>query len=191
MLNKKFFQKLKKDYDQQESERQQIISLSNIVLHDSKRVIFALHRGDINKANEQFIEIENIIVKKLEKKFGYQRIMQEGSYRAAVEEYVEAKMFYFVITNKKIDKIKTIKLNFDSYLGGICDLTGELIRKATNAAAENNLKEVIKIKNIINEILAELVEFDMAGYLRTKYDQAKTNLKKIEQIYYEIKIRKL
>lgn len=190
MLNKKFFQKLKKDYDQQESERRQIISLSNIVLHDSKRVIFALHRGDIKKANEQFVEIEKIL-QKLEKEFGYKRITEEGSYKAGVEEYVEAKMFYFVVTNKKIDKIKIIKLNFDSYLGGICDLTGELIRKATNAAAENNLKEVIKIKNIINKILTELVEFDMAGYLRTKYDQAKINLKKIEQICYEIKIRKL
>ncbi|MBU1160309.1 MAG: hypothetical protein V1768_03375 [Patescibacteria group bacterium] len=189
MINKKFFQKLKKDYGKQESERQQIISLSNIVLHDSKRVIFALHRGDIKKANKQFVEIENIIVKKLEKNFGYQRIIQEGSYRAAVEEYVEAKMFYFVITNEKINEIKAIKLNFDIYLGGICDLTGELIRKATNAAAENNFEEVIKIKNIINGILTELVEFDMAGYLRTKYDQAKNNLKKIEQICYEIKIR--
>jgi hypothetical protein len=30
----------------------------------------------------------------------------------------------------------------------------------------------------------------MTGYLRTKYDQAKGNLRKIEQIDYEIKIRK-
>ena len=37
--------------------------------------------------------------------------------------------------------------------------------------------------------MAELVEFDMTGYLRTKYDQAKRNLRKIEQIDYEIKIR--
>jgi len=75
-------------------------------------------------------------------------------------------------------------------LGGICDLTGELVRRAINQAAEGNLQEVDKIKQIINEIMSELVEFDMTGYLRTKYDQAKTNLRKKEQINYEINIRK-
>ena len=38
--------------------------------------------------------------------------------------------------------------------------------------------------------MASLVEFDMTGYLRTKYDQAKSSLRKIEQIDYDIKIRK-
>jgi hypothetical protein len=38
--------------------------------------------------------------------------------------------------------------------------------------------------------MAELVEFDMAGYLRTKYDQARGNTRKIEQINYEINLRK-
>ena len=38
--------------------------------------------------------------------------------------------------------------------------------------------------------MTELVEFDMTGYLRTKYDQARASLRKIEQIDYEIKTRK-
>jgi len=189
MINKKFIQKLKKDYDQHESERRQIISLSNAVLHDSKRVIFALHRNDIKKAGESLDNIEDIL-KKLEKKFSQARINEEGAYRAAAEEYAEAKMFYQVMTGKKVDRISGVNLLLDSYLGGICDLTGELVRLATNRAASGNIDEVEKIKNIINEVMAELVEFDMTGYLRTKYDQAKGNLRKIEQIAYEINIRK-
>ena len=77
-----------------------------------------------------------------------------------------------------------------SYLGGICDATGELVRRAVNEAAAGNFGEVEKIKGIINDVIAELVQFDLTGYLRTKYDQAKGNLRKIEQINYEIKIRK-
>jgi hypothetical protein len=38
--------------------------------------------------------------------------------------------------------------------------------------------------------MEQLVEFDMTGYLRTKYDQAKGNLRKIEQIHYEINLKK-
>ena len=188
MINKKFIQKLKKEYDQRESERRQIIGLSGIVLHNSKRIIFALHRGDIQKAGKNLIETEKIL-QKLEKEFGHKRISEEGSYRAGAEEYVEAKMFYLVITGKKIDRIKKVNLDPVIYLGGICDLTGELARKAVNDAADRNLDEVERMKKAINEIMAELIEFDMVGYLRTKYDQAKNSLKKIEQIDYEIGIR--
>lgn len=188
MINKKFIQKLQKDYKESNSERRQIISLANVILHDSKRIIFALHRGDLNKAEASFSEIEKILVK-LEKKFGWKRMYEEGSFKAGVEEYVEAKMFYFVLTGKKIDKIKGTKLTYESYLGGICDTTGELVRRAVNEAAKGNLEEVEKIHGIINDIMGELAEFDMTGYLRTKYDQARGNLRKIEQVNYEVKIR--
>lgn len=189
MLNKKFIEKLKTDYDKNTSERRQIVNQSNIILHDSKRVIFSLHRNDLKKAGVSLKETEKRI-NELEKKFGYKRILEEGAYKAAAEEYVEAKMFFSVLNNKKLAEIKEVNLEFESYLGGICDLTGELVRVAVNEAAHGKYKRVEEIKKIIDEIMAELVEFDMTGYLRTKYDQAKTNLRKIEQINYEIKLKK-
>jgi len=189
MINKKFVQQLKKEYDAHESERRQIISLSNVVLHDSKRVIFALHRWDQTKAGASLAEIEKILVN-LEKKFGYARLAQEGAYKAGVEEYVEAKLLYKLVGGDNVEAIKGFTINAESYLSGICDLTGELVRQAVNRAAQGKFKEVAKIKEMIDEIMAELVEFDMTGYLRTKYDQAKGNLRKIEQINYEINLRK-
>ena len=190
MLNKPFFKNLKKDYDRRKSERRQIISRANIVLHDSKRVIFSLHRGDINAAKKSLADIETTL-KKLDKQFSYSRLIQEGAYNAGVEEYVEAKLFCNVISGEKIDGIKGVTLSTDAYLGGISDLTGELVRLATNEAAKGNFAEVEKLKTIVADVLAELVEFDITGYLRTKYDQAKTNLRKIEQISYEVKLRSL
>jgi len=188
MLNNKFFSKLKSDYNDRENERRQIISLSNVILHDSKRIIFSLHRNDVQKAGSSLVEIESDL-KQLEKKFGFSRLAKEGAHNAAVEEYVEAKMFFKVLAEEKIDAIKGFSVSVDSYLGGICDLVGELVRLATNRAAEGKFDEVEKYKVIANDIMAELVEFDMTGYLRTKYDQAKGHLRKIEQVAYEVKIR--
>jgi predicted translin family RNA/ssDNA-binding protein len=185
MINKKFFASLKEGYVKSEGERRQIISLSNLVLNDSKRIIFALHRGDFEKAEEMLLETEKKLAS-LEKKFSHARVAQEGSYKASVEEYVEAKMLYFVLKSKRVDKILGFKIDTDSYLGGISDLTGEMVRQAVNSAAKGKFDEVEKMKNGINDILAELVEFDMTGYQRTKYDQARTNLRKIEQISYEV-----
>ena len=188
-IDKKFFQQLKKDYSKSEGERRQIISQSNMILHDSKRVIFSLHRADIKIAEESLADIESRL-SHLDKKFGHTRLMFEGSYKAGVEEYVEARLFHSYISEKSISKFPKLKIDFDCYLGGISDLTGEMVRLAINSAAKGRLDEVEKIKDAINDILAQLVEFDFTGYLRTKYDQARTNLRKIEQINYEIKIRK-
>lgn len=188
MINKKFIEQLKKDYRNQENERRQIISLSNDVLFHSKKAIFALHRDDLKVAETKLKDMEDILLQ-LEKKFSIKRIEEEGAYRAAIEEYVEAKLLSMVIKGEKIDRIKTLKLNNDAYLGGICDLLGELVRKATNEAAAGNFDQVEKIKKFASDMMDRLIDFDMTGYLRTKYDQARGHLRKLEQMAYEIKLR--
>lgn len=189
MINKKFIQQLKQEHDAHAGECRQIISLANAVLHDAKKAIFSLHRDDIKGAGKTLEEIEAIL-QNLEKKFSFNRLQEEGSYKAAVEEYVEAKLFYLVMTGQKVDKIKEVKLDHGSYLGGLSDLIGELVRLAIKMATEKKFNEVKKIHKTADDIMTELVEFDMRGYLRTKYDQAKGHLRKIEQINYEINLRK-
>lgn len=189
MINKKFIQQLKKDFDIHGKERQQIISSANIILHDAKKAIFSLHRDDVAGAEQTLKEVEDLL-KNLQKKFSCSRLTAEGSYKAAVEEYVEAKMFFLVITGKTVDKIKGIEVDYESYLGGISDLLGELVRQAVKMATSGKYNKVKEIHQIADDVMAELVEFDMRGYLRTKYDQAKGHLRKIEQINYEINLRK-
>jgi predicted translin family RNA/ssDNA-binding protein len=188
MLNEKFFEGLKSDYQKSTSERRQIISISNGILNDSKRTIFALHRGDIEGAEASFAAIEKDL-KSMESNFGFDRNEEEGAYKAAVEEYVEAKMFYFFLTGKNIDEIAEVKLNHDSYIGGISDYTGELVRYATNQSAAGNFEKVEEVKKEINDVIGQLLDFDLTSYLRTKYDQARNNLRKIEEMAYEIKLR--
>ncbi len=190
MLDKKLMNSLRLEYTKKTNERRQIISLSNIVLNNSKKSIFAAHRQEIELAEEKLQESENII-KKISKNFSMNRAKEEGSFMAALEEYVEAKLFFNFVKNGKINKIKEIKVPMESYLGGLCDLTGELVRRAINETINKNFSEIKNIKKIINEILNELIDFDVTGYLRTKYDQARGNLKKIEQIDYEISLKNL
>lgn len=190
MLDKKFIASLRKDYSEKNSQRRQIISTANIILNNSKKAIFAIHRDEVKVAEEKLLENEASI-KKLSKNFGATRIVKEGAFMAALEEYTEAKLFFNFVKTGKIGKIKEVAIPLESYLGGICDFTGELVRRAVNESIAKNFSEVKKIKNIINEILNELIDFDITGYLRTKYDQARGNLKKIEQMDYEISLKQL
>ena len=188
MINIKFLEILKNNYRTNESERRQIISAANNILFESKKTIFALHRQDFKIAETKIKDNEKNL-KNLETRFGADRLRREGAYKAAAEEYLESKTFYLIITSKKITEVSELNLDYEAYLGGICDLIGELVRFATNQAAQGKFSEVAKIKKTANDIMSQLVDFDLTGYLRTKYDQARGHLRKLEQMAYEIKLR--
>jgi len=188
MINEKFLEQLKKDYRANESERRQIISASNNILFEAKKTIFALQRQDFKIGEEKLGDIKKAL-KNLADRFGQARLNREGAYKAAVEEYLEGQTFYAAIKNKKIEAVKDLALDYEGYLGGICDTIGELVRYATNQAAKGKFSEVAKIKKIADDIMNQLLDFDMTGYLRTKYDQSRGHLRKLEQMAYEIKLR--
>ncbi|MCF7820601.1 MAG: hypothetical protein K9M44_03995 [Candidatus Pacebacteria bacterium] len=188
MIKATFINNLKTSYKNKNQERGKIIRLSNPLLHDSKRIIFALHRMETDKAGKELNRLEDDL-KKLQKQLGASRLEQEGSYKAAVEEYLEAKFFYNWQQEKPIEKIKGLNISHDSYLGALSDLCGEIARYCVNQAAKRNTEAVEKGYQDVSQILSYLTEFDFTGYLRTKYDQARGHLRKIEQINYDINIR--
>jgi predicted translin family RNA/ssDNA-binding protein len=188
MIDSAFIAKLKSDYSKREQERRQIISRSNEVLFQAKKTIFALQREELVSAEEKLASMETIL-KKMEKDFSPTRLREEGAYHAAAEEYVEAKTLAAVIAGKKIIAIKGLHLGYDSYLGGFCDLIGEMVRFATNRAAKGKYESVAEMKDKGEEIMNSLLDFDLTGYLRTKYDQARGHLRKLEQMAYEIRLR--
>ena len=188
MIDKKYLETLKKDYQANERERRQLISASNNILFEAKKIIFSLQRQDFKTAETKITELEKMFVN-LESRFGAERLKKEGAYKAAAEEYLEGKTFYLVIKKKDITAVKDLHLDYESYLGGICDLIGEMVRYATNQAAKGKFSEVAKIKKAAEDIMTQLIDFDMTGYLRTKYDQSRGHLRKLEQMAYEIKLR--
>ena len=189
MLNKNFFQQLRETYSRREEERQEIIKESNRLTHESKRAIFSLHRGNTSETEERLQGVEKGLGD-LQERFDFSRVNEEGSYKAAVEEYVEAKYFYQLLQGESIGEIQEVRIRFDSYLAGLCDVPGELVRRATNEAAAGETDKVGEYKEMVEGIMNELSQFDMTGYLRTKFDQAQGSVRKIEQINYEVKIRK-
>lgn len=189
MLNQKLFQQLEKDFNFYDQERRQVIAASSEALMKSKQAIFSFHRDDFQSGDNLLAEVKRIF-KKLEKKFKKEdELRYEGSYKAALEEYVEARFFGQVLKGEKINFIKDVSVDTDSYLAGLCDLTGELTRKAVLFATERKFNEVERMVKAVQKVLAKLIRFNLTGYLRTKYDQAKNNLRRAEEVLYDVKMK--
>lgn len=190
MLDKKLFTKLKKEYDSYDIGRRIVIKHSNDILKFAKQTIFALHRDDVKEAETSLKEAKKLL-EYLNTKIAKEiRLQYEGSYLAAMEEFVEANLFFQVIKNQKFVEIKGLTIGAGSYLGGISDLTGELVRRAVILATKRRYKEIQVCHQMIENIVGELIQFNLMGPLRNKFDQAKHSLRKIEEIMYDLEIKR-
>jgi predicted translin family RNA/ssDNA-binding protein len=190
MINKQDFKKIREKLSRYDSNREKLIKKARDVLKLSKQLIYTIHRKNLKEAKELVDELnkEKKILDKIAS--SDKKLFYEGSYSQAMQEYVEALTYYGFIKNGKIPILSALKVNEQDYLMGICDLTGELGRKAVTIAHKSP-KEVEKIKNLVEEIFGEFIKFDLRnGNLRKKADSIKWNLKKLEEVMYDVKKKK-
>jgi len=190
MIDKKEFEKLIKEISSYDAQREILIKNSREVLKLSKQLIYTLHRNNTLEAES--------IAKQLQKKkaeldkitSGHKGMDFEGSYSEALQEFVEAICYYEYIKNRKIPSKNELKVNAEDYLGGISDLTGELTRKAVIMAISKDFDGVSYIKKTVEEIHDLFLKMDLRnGGLRKKADNIKWNLKKLEDVMYDISLK--
>jgi len=187
-LNQKFTKKISDEYAGAQKMRSAVIGASNEALGLAKQAIFAFHRDDTKSGLELLLQVERILAD-LGKKFAGEDFEAQGAYAAALEEYVDAKEFGRFVMGEELGSIKEVKVGTASYLGGISDVTGEILRKQIAYATARNEREVARAKDAIAEIMGWLISMNLTGYLRTKFDQAKQAMRKSEEILYEYKLR--
>lgn len=189
MMDKKYLQAIRTDLLGYAQKRREVIKMSGDAQQHSKKAIFALQRDDKAGASERFTLAKALFLD-LEKKFKKEPgLLDEGSYRAALEEYVEAVLFHDFIAGKSVGKIKDIKVDSDAYISGLCDVPGELYRYAIKSATARDFEMTNKCYKYTEEIIGELIDMDLTGYHRNKFDQAKQALHKLQQVVYEISLR--
>jgi len=189
MLNNKEFDNIKREIDTYEKGREELVRKSRDIVRTSKLIVYAVHRNDLNNAKKLIIEIENKkeSMEKLAKndpKLRYSELFILG-----IQEYIEAKCYYEFVKNKKIPTRNSLKADTDPYLIGLCDLSGELVRKAVNDIINKDFENVIEIKNFVEELYGKFSEFDIGGgELRKKADALRWNLNKLEDLVLEANI---
>ncbi|MDP2908967.1 MAG: hypothetical protein Q8N77_04135 [Nanoarchaeota archaeon] len=185
MLDDKDFEGIRKDLKRFEEERELTIQKSRRIIQLSKQIIYSIHRNDLKSAEKLAEEI------KKETKSLPSCPYDTDMHKTAIQEYVEALCYFEFVKNNKIPTRKELNTDTEGYLLGLCDLTGELVRKAVYETIKKNFDEVKKIKALVEEIYGEFLKFDLrGGELRKKSDSIKWNLTKLEDIEYGLSLRK-
>lgn len=191
MINKKSFAAMRRELEQFDSLRENLIKTSRDLLKLSKATIYNIHRHNLSEAAKQLTNAKAIIkkIKALIKKNAL--LAQVGAYPEALEEYVEAACYYGFIKKNKLPTAKELGVDTVVYIQGVCDLVGELVRKAINSSIKEDFKTALKIRDFVEEIYEELMMFDFRNSpVRRKFDSIKYGLDKLENLILELKLKK-
>lgn len=188
-IDKKHITSLRKHVHAYALLRREVIKEAGDALHHAKRAIFAMQRHNIKEGEAKLAASLSIFLKLNKRHKKNPGLRNEGAYKAALEEYVEASLLHQFVTKGKIGKVPKLVIDPDVYLAGLADVPGELYRYAVKAATAGDRAMVEKCEQMSGDIISELIEFDVTKYLRTKFDQAKMAHQKLEIVLYELSIR--
>jgi translin len=190
-VDKNAFALMRKQMSLHDSLRDELIKTSRDALTLSKKSIYSLHRGESKEASSQLDSAKKIIAKMnaLIRKDAH--LASTGAYLEAIEEYVEASCYYSLLAKKELPTPKQLGVDIDSYIPGLCDLVGELVRKAINSAIQNDTKTALEIREFVTQVYQELMLFDFRNSpVRRKFDSIKYGLEKLEDLALQIKMKK-
>ena len=184
MINFAKLQQEIKDYD---TERENLIKKSRDVLKLSKQVIYAVHRDELKNAADLVKQMQQQ-KKELDKIAAHSNRMEtEGSYKIAVQEYVEAMLYFNFVRDGKLVEVDASPEHF---ILGLADLPGELNRRAVFLAGKGKVEEVGRIRDAVDMMYGELLKFDFRdNEIRRKVDAVKYELRKLEDLMLDLKLK--
>ena len=179
-----------KEYQKTQDPLYEIQKLSNKIRAKSKEAIAMLRRENRKESKKAIKEAENFfkLINKTVKE--NRELKSQGFYKEAVEEYIEAITFFNFFEKSAMKVPDFIEVRPSEIISGICDFTGELVRRAITIASKESFNELISYKEATQNVAKELTKIGFQGKLRQKYDEVERNLRKMEDILYDIKLKK-
>ncbi|HIE41454.1 MAG TPA: hypothetical protein EYP80_02195 [Candidatus Aenigmarchaeota archaeon] len=176
--------------NRKEELRNRIFDLCRKGIRSCARTINALHRSDIDKAENLITETEELR-KQIAKIVLGTPWVYHGIVSSFFQEYTEAHLFYCICKDLPLKSYKELAVREEDYILGLADLTGEISRNILDSLRKDG-KNIYKLFQIMEDIYEFLVEIDtpdsLIPGLRHKKDVLRGQLQKIREILVLYKI---
>jgi len=187
-INSQEFDEIRGRMEARDEMRENLIKRSRDGQKAAKQAIFALHRNDWKRAKSLIGECELVICELLpvsqEEPF-----LRYGSFSNVLEEYAEAKLYLIWLEEKRVANPSEFPmLEPVEYLGGLCDLTGEVGRFAVQRGTKRDSAGVKWCLETNLSILNALQTLSLPNKLNKKIDPLRSSVEKLEKIMYELSL---
>ena len=197
IMPKEELEQLRSRMEYRDELREKLIKRCRDAQKAAKQAIFALHRNDYKRATKLINDCETVIQNDLNPMVDEDPSLHYGSYANVLEEYAEAKLFHTWLMDKPQGQLlhpngfTKISLEPAEYLGGLCDLTGEVGRYAVQRGTKRDSKGVqfcLETNLSILFALETLQRFPSGSYINKKMDQLRRSVEKLERMLYELSL---
>jgi len=190
---------IKKVTKEIEGNTRQIISILQQVHSNLDKVqdICTSVRNLFNPIKEEILKLQEII--KNEPVFKYHDL-----WKLSISQLVFSGSFIFWLEERKlititevdsligVSKNGSLSIEIEDYLFGLCSLPNELSRLAVNSVISGDFSLPFQISSFVSDLYSGFRLLNLKNdNLRKRYDSIKYDMKKIEEVVYDIKIRGL
>lgn len=156
-------------------------------------------REHFNNVREHYAELAEVVPKDQYYRFHdqWRYVTQRLCFLASLIVYLEVKVLVTKETVASFLGVKNIRdegfhLDIEEYLMGLLELSAELSRFAVNSVTSGDYNRPIEIARFVNELNAGFRLLNLKNdNLRKRFDALKYDVKKIEEVVYDLSIRGL
>jgi len=198
---------LRKRMEHRDELREKLIKRCRDGQKAAKQAIYALHRDDIKKASQLISDCEKNILEQLMPIVEEEPTLRYGSYSNVLEEYAEAKLYFAWLLGKSDEcndrsnpvgvlllpeDFNLIPLQVEDYIGGLCDLTGEIGRYAVKKGTLRDAETVRFCLETDMSIIYALESLSRlpGGNIGKKMEPLRRSIEKLEKMLYELSLVK-
>ncbi len=172
--------RIEEELDDKDSVREIAIKSSREIVRMASRIIMSLHRRrdceeDMRKIKEEVWHLRSLLLNQ------YPDLYFAGFVQNALQEYVEAMLFYSVLKGKEFPGHRELNVNPGAYLLGAGDLVGELRREVLESLRKDDFESAEKYLEMMEAIYEMLLRFNYPSGLvpiKQKQDLARSLVEK-------------
>lgn len=174
--------------------RERIIKKGRDVIKESGYVITSLHSGDTEEALKHLSRMQELFEEVRELSNRYPDLRHSGLMNNIASEYVEAMLFYSLITEGELLRLDQLPVDPVPYVQGLLDLVGEIKRHILDLLRKEEYERAMELFDVVEIIYENTRTLDFPEPIlpgvRRKVDVARTVTESLRTLLTDLHSRK-
>ena len=173
--------KIEKQIDDKDKAREIALRYSRNIIINCRKSMQHLHQDHFKEAEELLRKASATLSELRDILKAYPDLINAGFVENASQEFVEAHCLTNILKGEELPDPDSLQVTYTSYLLGLCDVIGELRRKALDTILDGEPKEAHQYLAIMEDIYDAILRFDYPSSLvpiKRKQDIARNLVEK-------------
>lgn len=173
--------KIEQHIDDKDDIREKTLRLSRTIIIHCRKSIQRMHQQEYDTAEKHMKKASAHLAELYDQTREHQDLFNVGYVENAAQEFVESHCFFNILHGEDLPDPDEIQTTYTSYLKGLCDVVGELRRKALDSVLQGTPDEGQSYLHKMEEIYDAIIRFDYPSSLipiKRKQDIARSLIEK-------------